>query len=242
MSDVERLLRTLPDDWRAALGDRLEEEWLDALARFVLAERAAHDVFPPEDQVFAALGFTPFERVRVLLLGQDPYHGEAQAHGLAFSVPPGVKRPPSLRNIHKELHEDLGLAIPTHGSLEMWAHRGVLLLNTVLTVRAGEAASHARKGWEKFTDAIIQALSERETPVVFLLWGAPARKKRRLIDTERHPIVESPHPSPLSAHRGFFGSRPFSAVNQALMGLGQRPLDWSLPGRRAPERTITRVD
>ncbi len=242
MSEVERLLRGLPADWRATLGDRLEGDWLEPLADFVAAERASGEVYPPEDQVFAALQLTPFERVRVVLLGQDPYHGAGQAHGLAFSVVPGHPRPPSLRNVHTELHEDLGLTIPTHGSLEAWAHRGVLLLNTVLTVRAGEAGSHARKGWEKLTDAIIEALSARETPVVFLLWGAPARKKRRLIDTERHPIVESPHPSPLSAHRGFFGSRPFSAVNQALMGLGQRPLDWSLPGRRAPERTITRVD
>lgn len=218
----------LPAAWRAWVGAELDAPYFRELWRFVQSERAAGPVHPPAGSEFAALEHTSPEATRVLLLGQDPYHGEGQAHGLSFSVRPGVRVPPSLRNIHRELHDDLGCPKPTHGNLEAWADRGVLLLNTVLTVRAGEAHSHRDHGWETFTDAIIRALSARERPFVALLWGGPAREKRRLIDTRRHRVVEGPHPSPLSAHRGFFGSRPFSAVNDALRSLGERPVDWCL--------------
>jgi uracil-DNA glycosylase len=218
----------LPEHWHELIGGELEQPYFRELWSFVAAERAAHAVYPPADSVFAALEHTSPDAVRVLLLGQDPYHGEGQAHGLSFSVRRGVRIPPSLRNIHRELHDDLGCAPPSHGSLEAWADRGVLLLNTVLTVREGVAHSHRRHGWERFTDAIMHALSERERPFVALLWGGPARKKKRLIDTARHRVIEGPHPSPLSAHRGFFGSRPFSRVNEALRELGQEPIAWCL--------------
>lgn len=219
----------VPPAWRSLLRDAVESPWFDELATFVAAERARGPVFPSERDELAALMHTPPERVRVVLLGQDPYHGEGQAHGLAFSVPRGVARPPSLANIHKELFADLGHPIPDHGSLEAWADRGVLLLNTVLTVRAGEAGSHAGKGWEKLTDAILGALAARETPLVFVLWGAHAHKKAKLLEsTRRHVVLRGVHPSPLSAHRGFFGSKPFSQVNEALVALGQAPLDWRL--------------
>lgn len=222
-------LPEIPAGWRRQLGDERSRDYFAKLSSFVEEERRNHRVFPPANQTFAALEHTAFDDVRVLLVGQDPYHGEGQAHGLSFSVRRGVKVPPSLRNIYRELGDDLGCRTPTHGCLEAWADRGLLLLNTVLTVRSGEAHSHRKKGWERFTDAIISALSARETPFVALLWGGPARKKRKLIDTERHRVVEGAHPSPLSAHRGFFGSRPFSAVNAALEELGHAPLDWQLP-------------
>ena len=184
---------------------------------------------PPNDEVFAALHLTPYADVRVLILGQDPYHGPGQAHGLCFSVRRGVAAPPSLVNIFKELTSDLGLAAPRHGNLDAWAGQGVLLLNTTLTVRAHQAASHQGKGWERFTDAVISAVDEKEEQVVFILWGASARKKRTLIDTTRHVVIESAHPSPLSASNGFFGSRPFSRTNEALAAAGRAPVDWALP-------------
>jgi uracil-DNA glycosylase len=215
-------------DWNPLLrGEFAESYWRD-LQSFVAAERAAHAVYPPPDQVFAALHLTPYTDTKVMLLGQDPYHGPQQAHGLCFSVRPGVRIPPSLGNIHKELASDLGVAIPTHGNLEHWARQGVLLLNTTLTVRAGQAASHQGKGWETFTDRVIGTVSDKPDHVVFILWGAAARRKRPLIDTTRHTIIESAHPSPLSAHNGFFGSRPFSRANQALVDHGQTPIDWNL--------------
>lgn len=179
--------------------------------------------------LFSALELTPFEEVKVVILGQDPYHGPNQAHGLSFSVQPGVKVPPSLANIYKELQADLGYQPVNHGFLESWAKQGVLLLNTVLTVRAGQAYSHRGKGWEQLTDVIIEKLNEREKPVVFILWGRPAQEKIKMIDTTRHVIIKSPHPSPLSAHRGFFGSRPFSQANAALERLGETSIDWQLP-------------
>jgi len=199
------------------------------LHNFLAAERQTHTVYPPESDVFNALRLTPYAHARVLILGQDPYHDEGQAHGLAFSVRPGVKPPPSLVNIFKELHDDLGYRVPNNGDLTPWAAQGVLLLNSVLTVRAHSPASHRGKGWEIFTDTIIRAVAAREDPIVFVLWGAFARKKRALIDTGRHTIVESAHPSPLSAHAGFFGSRPFSAINNALYDAGKNPVDWLLP-------------
>ncbi|MGK2930355.1 MAG: uracil-DNA glycosylase, partial [Acidimicrobiales bacterium] len=180
-------------------------------------------------EVFAALHLTPFADVKVLVVGQDPYHGPGQAHGLCFSVRRGVDIPPSLTNIHTELVSDLGCAPPGHGNLEHWARQGVLLLNTTLTVRARQAASHQRKGWETFTDRVIQLVGQKTERVVFVLWGAAARNKRSLVDTSRHVIIESPHPSPLSAHRGFFGSKPFSRANEALVGAGRDPIDWCIP-------------
>lgn len=221
-------MQPIPDDWRSRLAlDPSMLAQLAELARFVDAERACARVFPPAGRVFAALESTPFESVRVVLLGQDPYHGEGQAHGLAFSVPRGVRKPPSLANLLKELEADLGLRAPPHGSLEAWAARGVLLLNTVLTVREGEAGSHAGRGWEQVTDAVIDALVARARPVVFALFGAHAQKKAKRIGPP-HRLVLGVHPSPLSAHRGFFGSRPFSAIDAALVAIGDAKMDWSL--------------
>lgn len=218
----------IPDAWRDVLWEALESDWFRALDRFVREERAKGPVFPPEQDVFAALDRTPPDRVRVAILGQDPYHGAGQAHGLAFSVRPGVARPPSLQNIHKELESDLGVPIPSHGSLEAWADRGVLLLNAVLTVREGEAGSHANKGWEQLTDAVLQALVKRTKPVVFVLWGTHAQKKGKLVDQPPHRVLRGVHPSPLSAHRGFLGSKPFSAINALLKDVGEPPIDWRL--------------
>ncbi|CAB4365169.1 unannotated protein [freshwater metagenome] len=198
------------------------------LQQYVADQRAAYTVFPPDADVFAALHLTTYADTRVMILGQDPYHGPGQAHGLCFSVRRGVATPPSLANIYKELHTDVGLAIPGHGNLEAWAAQGVLLLNTTLTVRAGEAASHHGKGWETFTDEVLRAANGKEHRVVFILWGANARKKKTLIDLNRHTVIESAHPSPLSAHNGFFGSRPFSRTNAALVADGLAPIDWAL--------------
>jgi uracil-DNA glycosylase len=196
---------------------------------FVDGERSRFDVYPPVPEVFAALHLTPYAEVKALLLGQDPYHGASQAHGLCFSVRHGIVIPPSLANIHRELADDLGCRPPRHGSLEHWARQGVLLLNATLTVRAGRAASHQGKGWEEFTDRVIEVVNQKAERVVFILWGSSARKKRALVDTSRHYIIESPHPSPLSAHRGFLGSRPFSRANTALESAGRSPIDWCIP-------------
>jgi uracil-DNA glycosylase len=209
------------------LGPETEEPYFHRLAEFVAAERAAHQVFPPRGEVFSALEATPYDRVRVVVLGQDPYHDDGQAHGMCFSVRPGTRIPPSLRNIYKELNTDLGLPVPETGYLMPWAERGVLLLNTVLTVRAHEAASHKGQGWERFTDAVIRAVSARERPAVFVLWGNHAKKKLPLIDTGRHAVVQGAHPSPLSARR-FLGSRPFSQIDAALAAFGEEPMDWTL--------------
>lgn len=215
----------LPEPWRAHLD--LDPAALERLSRFVDGERERGPIFPPADQVFSALARTPLDAVRVVLLGQDPYHRAGQAHGLSFSVPPGVAKPPSLVNMLRELEVDLGHPPPPHGCLEAWADRGVLLLNTVLTVREGEAGSHAGHGWEQLTDAVIDALVRRPRPVVFALWGGHAQKKARRV-APPHRVVLGVHPSPLSAHRGFFGSRPFSAIDAALAALGEPKIDWSL--------------
>ncbi len=220
----------LPEDWRAILADELDKPYFHRLQEFVAAERRAHAVFPPEPDVFNALRLTPYERTNVLLLGQDPYHDDGQAHGLCFSVQPGVKPPPSLVNMFKELRDDLGCTIPKHGYLASWAEQGVLLLNAVLTVRVHEPNSHKDKGWETFTDAIIRAVNDKPSPVVFVLWGAYAQKKGKLIDASRHAILTAAHPSPLSAKK-FFGSRPFSAINSALRSFGKPPINWQLPER-----------
>jgi uracil-DNA glycosylase len=218
----------LPADWKAVLADEVKKPYFQQLKEFVNEERAEHKVFPPEADVFNAFHLTPYERVKVLLLGQDPYHDDGQAHGLCFSVKPGVKPPPSLLNVFKELHNDLGCKIPNNGYLVPWAEQGVLLLNAVLTVRAHTPTSHKNKGWETFTDTVIRVLDARSRPLVFLLWGAYAQKKIKLIDTKRHRIVTAAHPSPLS-YQKFLGSKCFSAVNAALAELGETPINWQLP-------------
>lgn len=218
----------LPADWRQALAAETSQPWFVQLCEFVQRERQAGPVFPPAEDVFQALQLTPLANVRALILGQDPYHDDGQAHGLSFSVRPGVKVPPSLRNIYKELQTDLEIPPATHGHLQKWAQQGVLLLNTVLTVRAHQAHSHRKQGWETLTDRIIQVVSDRPS-VAFVLWGKPAEAKEGLIDP-RHLIVKSAHPSPLSARRGFFGSRPFSRVNEFLARHGQKPIDWDVGG------------
>ncbi len=215
-------------DWNPILREEFAKPYWADLQQFVAAERSQHSVYPPHDEVFRALHLTPYADVRVMILGQDPYHGPGQANGLAFSVANGIDIPPSLRNIHAELETDLGIAKPGHGNLEAWARNGVLLLNATLTVRARSAASHQKQGWETFTDRVLDAVNEKLERVVFVLWGASARRKKDRIDTTRHMIIESPHPSPLSAHRGFFGSRPFSRANDALRAAGLEPVDWTL--------------
>ena len=215
-------------DWNPILKAELTQPYWAELQAFVREERSQHQVFPPHDEVFAALHRTPFASVKVLILGQDPYHGPGQAHGLCFSVKRPVPPPPSLGNIFKELKSDLDIDAPKHGDLSAWAEQGVLLLNAVLTVRAHAAASHANKGWETFTDQVIRAVSAKPDAVVFLLWGSYARKKKALIDTSRHVIIESAHPSPLSAHNGFLGSKPFSQTNAALEAAGRTAVDWRL--------------
>jgi len=214
-------------DWNPLLRAEFDKPYWSSLQTFVENERQHHAVYPARENVFSALHHTSYADTKVLILGQDPYHGPNQAHGLCFSVQHGVAVPPSLVNIFKELHGDLGVPIPEHGNLQAWARRGVLLLNTTLTVRAGQAASHQGKGWETFTDEVIRVVNEKPF-VVFVLWGAHARKKKALIDATRHAIIESAHPSPLSAHNGFFGSRPFSRINAALRTAGMSDVDWSL--------------
>jgi uracil-DNA glycosylase len=212
----------------SAVGQELAKPYFGDLQQFITNERTQHQVFPPDERVFTAFDLTPPESVRVVILGQDPYHDVGQAHGLAFSVLPGVKVPASLRNIFKELHADLGCEIPTGGCLTPWAKQGVLLLNTVLTVRAHEANSHRGKGWEAFTDAVIQQLSNRTDPIIFVLWGKPAQAKRTMIDAGNHLVLEAAHPSPLSAYNGFFGSRPFSKINASLRSWGKDEIDWRI--------------
>ncbi|HYH66047.1 MAG TPA: uracil-DNA glycosylase [Urbifossiella sp.] len=228
-ADVPGLPADLPASWRAALEPETHKPYWADLTRFVAEERAAHAVMPPADDVFNAFKFTPLDDVKVLLLGQDPYPTPGVAHGLCFSVLPGVKVPASLKNIYRELQDDVGATPVTHGYLASWAKQGVLMLNACLTVRANAPNSHAGKGWEKFTDAAIRAVNDRAGPAVFLLWGSYAQKKAKLIDAERHTVIKGVHPSPLSAANGFFGSRPFSAVNAALDGHGVGPIDWQLP-------------
>ncbi|WP_395844172.1 uracil-DNA glycosylase [Cystobacter fuscus] len=227
---MNSLKNLLPEEWREALRDVLASPGFQQLEAFVAQERRRHTVYPPEEDLFSAFRLTPYGQVKVLILGQDPYHGAGQAHGLAFSVRPGVKPPPSLVNIFKELQSDLGLPRPKDGSLVPWAERGVFLLNAVLTVREAEPNSHAGHGWEAFTDAVIRAVNEQPEPVVFVLWGSYAQKKQVLIDERRHAVLKGPHPSPLSASRGFFGSKPFSHANAELEKRGRAPVDWRLPG------------
>lgn len=220
---------TLHDSWKAPLQAEFDAPYMAALKEFLVAEwDKGKRIFPKGSEWFHALDVTPLEQVRVVILGQDPYHGEGQAHGLCFSVKPGVRPPPSLINIYKEMKTDLGLEPPPHGNLEAWAKQGVLLLNAVLTVEAGLAASHQGKGWERFTDAVIRLVNDQPRPVVFILWGSYAQRKAAFVDRQRHLVLASAHPSPLSAHNGFFGSRPFSKANEFLIANGQDPIDWDL--------------
>jgi len=210
------------------VSDEMQKHYWADLQRFVQDERAIASVYPDDADVLNSLNITPLTQTRVVILGQDPYHGPGQAHGLAFSVRRGVKIPPSLANIFKELTDDIGIETPTHGCLEHWAQQGVLLLNSTLTVQAGRAGSHSGHGWETFTDTVIAALGDSRRPIVFVLWGNSAREKRKLIRGQQHTVIESAHPSPLSAYRGFFGSRPFSAINRALIASGSDAIDWRI--------------
>ncbi|WP_432363572.1 uracil-DNA glycosylase [Sporosarcina sp. UB5] len=214
------------NDWDEVLAEQFQLPYYLQLRDFLKKEYASNTVYPSVEEKWTAFKLTPFNDVKVVVLGQDPYHGAGQAHGLSFSVKPGVKIPPSLRNMFKELHADIGCAIPETGTLTGWAKQGVLMLNTVLTVREGEAHSHRKKGWESFTDEVIRRLSERDDPVVFILWGRPAQEKKKLIDLEKNAVIESVHPSPLSASRGFFGSRPYSKANTILESWNKVPIDW----------------
>ena len=217
------------NDWWEVLKPEFEKSYYQELRKFLVNEYQHYDIHPDADKIYEAFEWTPFSKVKVVILGQDPYHEPNQAHGLSFSVLPGVKIPPSLRNIYKELQSDLGVKPVNHGYLEKWAKQGVLLLNSVLTVRNGLAFSHKSKGWEQLTDKAIEKLSERPEPVVFILWGRAARNKIKLINTNTNIVIQSAHPSPLSANRGFFGSRPFSKTNTALKSIGEKPIDWQLP-------------
>ncbi|WP_027416815.1 uracil-DNA glycosylase [Aneurinibacillus terranovensis] len=223
------MLDHLETDWADLLKGEFEKPYYKQLCTFLLDEYATKEIYPERDNIFSALNLTPFVKTKVVILGQDPYHRPGQAHGLSFSVKPGVTPPPSLKNIFKELHSDIGYPIPNHGYLVKWAKEGVLLLNTVMTVRRGEPNSHKGKGWEIFTDRIISLLNEKSEPIVFILWGSPAQAKRKLITSNRHFIIESSHPSPLSARRGFFGSRPFSRTNECLVNVGEQVIDWKIP-------------
>ncbi|MDF1641575.1 MULTISPECIES: uracil-DNA glycosylase [Thalassolituus] len=217
----------LDPSWQRVLGAEFDKPYMQNLAAFLAAERAAGKViFPPEPLVFNAFNHTPFEQVRVVIIGQDPYHGEGQAHGLSFSVPEGIKPPPSLVNIFKEIESDLGVAMSGLGDLTPWANQGVLLLNAMLTVEQANAGSHQKKGWEAFTDAAIAALNAEREGLVFLLWGGYAQKKCKAIDQTKHLVLQSAHPSPLSVYRGFYGSKPFSQINQYLTARGQTPIQW----------------
>lgn len=225
-------MRTIKLDpsWLSHLQTEFEQTYMQQLSAFLRDEKAAgQTIYPNGDNIFAALNTTPLDHVKVVILGQDPYHGPGQAHGLSFSVPQGIKIPPSLRNIYKEIHQDVGIQPPPHGNLNSWAEQGVLLLNSVLTVRDSQAASHQGKGWETFTDKIISTLNEQRQNIVFLLWGSYAQKKGAVIDASKHLVLKAPHPSPLSAHRGFLGCQHFSQTNAYLQQQQQSPIDWSVP-------------
>lgn len=223
----------IENDWQPAVQAEFGKPYYRELYQFVKEEYSTHVIYPPSDDIFNALHLTPLSRVKVVILGQDPYHNEHQAHGLSFSVLPDQKNiPPSLQNIYKELSDDLGCYIPDNGFLQKWAEQGVLLLNTVLTVRAHQANSHRGIGWEEFTDAAIRILNEQDRPIVFILWGRPAQMKKSMLTNSRHLILEAPHPSPLSAYRGFFGSRPFSRANKFLKANGIEPVDWQIENKK----------
>lgn len=220
---------SIPSSWQPVLAEEIKKPYFQKLQNFLTEARKTETIFPAESDIFSAFELTAYENVNVLLLGQDPYHNDNQAHGLCFSVKPGIKPPPSLVNIYKELQNDLGLQIPNHGYLVPWAKQGILMLNAVLTVQAHTPNSHKNQGWETFTDAVISQVDRQPDPVIFLLWGAYAQKKVKLIDLSRHLVIQSAHPSPLSARNGFFGSKPFSAINSALDAFGKPAIDWRIP-------------
>lgn len=225
----ETTLKEIANDWKEALGEEFEKPYYKNLMESLKESYATKQIFPPEDEVFNAFNYTPLREVKVVIIGQDPYHNEKEAEGLCFSVKKGINIPPSLRNIYKELEDDLGCSIPSHGSLVKWAKQGVLLLNTVLTVDGEKkAASHKGIGWEKFTDATINVVNNLDKPIVFILWGKPAQMKRKMLTNERHLILEAPHPSPLSSYRGFFGSKPFSKTNTFLRSQNELEIDWKI--------------
>jgi uracil-DNA glycosylase len=220
----------LEPGWKHALNGEFQKPYMQDLKNFLQSEiNRKKEILPKSTEYFSAFDFTPIDQVRVVILGQDPYHGPGQAHGLCFSVKPGVKIPPSLVNIYKELKSDLGIAPAPHGYLEVWARQGVFMLNATLSVESGRAGSHQKRGWEEFTDAVIQYLNSERENIIFILWGAYAQKKGALIDRKKHLVLEAPHPSPLSAHRGFFGSKPFSKINAYLEKCGEKPIEWKLP-------------
>lgn len=221
-------MQILKNDWHELLDNEFKQDYYLRLRKVLITEYRTRTIYPDQFDIFNALHYTPYKNVKVVILGQDPYHGPSQAHGLSFSVKPGIPAPPSLINIFKELNSDLGCYIPNNGYLKKWADQGVLLLNTSLTVRAGQADSHKNLGWEYFTDKVISLLNQREDPMVFILWGKNAQAKLSIINNPNHFIIKSVHPSPLSAHRGFFGSRPFSKANNFLVAAGKEPIDWQI--------------
>jgi len=225
---MDKIDPAIETSWKTELSEEFKSDYFFELKEFLILEKQKYVIYPPGSDIFAAFNYTPFDKVKVVILGQDPYHGPGQANGLCFSVKDGIRQPPSLQNIFKELYSDLGIPAPENGNLEKWAGQGVLLLNATLTVRARQAGSHQNKGWEQFTDSAIKRLSEKRENLVFILWGNYAKAKKSLIDTTKHFIVESPHPSPFSANSGFFGSRPFSKTNNYLKSKGIEPIDWSL--------------
>jgi len=225
---MEKIQPQIESSWQIKLNEEFNAKYFYDLKQFLLEEKKQYAIYPPGNQIFTAFNLTPFDQVKVVIIGQDPYHGKGQAHGLCFSVGRGIKKPPSLVNILKEIHDDLGFEIPEHGNLESWATQGVLLLNATLTVRAGQAGSHQNKGWELFTDAVIKKLSEDKENLIFLLWGNFAIAKKSLIDTGKHHILTAPHPSPFSVYRGFFGCKHFSGANEILKNCGNKPINWQI--------------
>lgn len=225
---MTKIKPVIEESWKRVLDNEFSSGYFIQLKEFLLEEKLKYKIYPPGSQTFAAFNNTPFDKVKVVILGQDPYHGPGQAQGLCFSVPDGITQPPSLQNIFKEIHDDLGLPVPKSGNLEKWARQGVMLLNATLTVRARQAGSHQNRGWEEFTDAVIKKLSDKKENLIFLLWGNYAQAKEPLIDTSKHYLLKSAHPSPFSVHRGFFGNRHFSKTNKLLRQFGLEEIDWRL--------------
>lgn len=228
VSTNNKINPTIEPSWKAVLEQEFQAHYFKSLKDFLIEERKKHVLYPPVSQIFSCFNHTPFDKVKVVILGQDPYHGQGQANGLCFSVNHGIQQPPSLQNIFKELHDDLGIPIPKTGNLEKWARQGVLLLNATLTVRANQAGSHQKQGWENFTDAVIRALSEKRKGLVFLLWGRFAQAKEILIDRSKHHVLKAPHPSPFSVHSGFFGCKHFSKTNELLRKNGMEEVNWRI--------------
>ena len=228
MHTISPINPSIDESWKMVLSEEFKKDYFKSLKEFLTKERKKYIIYPPAPKIFACFNYTPFDKVKVVIIGQDPYHGPGQANGLCFSVSPGIQQPPSLQNIFKELHNDLGIPIPRSGNLEPWAKQGILLLNATLTVRANQAGSHQKQGWENFTDAVIQVLSEKKKDLVFLLWGKFAQSKEILIDSSKHHILKAPHPSPFSVHSGFFGCKHFSKTNELLKQEGAKEINWKI--------------